>query len=123
MLKIDITSENNIYDSIAETIKEPYKEKEKKPRIFKLKDKNLRDIIVFDLPRREDLYHGTTFSVRCNNRCYVKGDVVIRRDDEDETSDKIEKSDCSITSDGIRYNIVRCPRPLGRLPYRANVIR
>ncbi len=57
------------------------------------------DIWWVDLPRRRDLYHGTTFSIRCRDKqCTFIGDIVTPRKEEHIISDKLKKSDCVITS-------------------------
>ena len=89
-------TEKIIYTDIIKTIEEPFTYKEKKPRLYSIP--NVRDMIVVDLPRNGK-YHGTTFSIKCpSDGCYIRGDIVVRRDDEKETVNKVDKSNCNIIS-------------------------
>lgn len=102
-MKLDIKfermiAEQPIYKHIINIIEEPFKEKEKKPRIIRLADPTFREMVVVDLPRHEELYHGTTFSMKCNDNCYLRGDIVVPRDEEEIMTDKIERLDCNVTS-------------------------
>jgi hypothetical protein len=87
---------NYLIIEAIKAIEEPFKNKDKKPRFINLKDS---DIWWVDLPRHRDLYHGTTFSIRCKDKqCTFIGDIVIPRNEEHIISDKLKKSDCDITS-------------------------
>ena len=77
-------------------IEEQFKDKDKKPRFINLKDS---DIWWVDLPRHRDLYHSTTFSIRCKDKqCTFIGDIVTPRNEEHIIKDKLKKSDCDIIS-------------------------
>ncbi len=91
-------AEKPVYKRIVNIIEEPFKGKEKKPRILRLTDPTFKEIMIVDLPIHEEYYHGSTFSVKCNNSCDIKGEVVAHRNDEEIIADKIEKLDCDVTS-------------------------
>lgn len=89
--------EKTIYSNIVKIIEEPFKEKEEKPKIHNLKE-NYKNVTTINLPKRKNLFSGTSFLIICNDRCHIRGDLVAYRYDEKEDSNKIENLHCEITS-------------------------
>ena len=89
--------EKNKYERIIDIINEPYKNKDDKPNVYGRHIFTDKALIMLDTPRKEGAYHGSSFSFSCHeDTCDVNGEIVIKRDFEKDTSDKIIENSCTI---------------------------
>jgi hypothetical protein len=89
--------EKNKYEKIIDIINELYTGKESKPYFYG-KHIDIDNALIFvDTPREENAYHGSTFHFRCiKDICSIRGELVVKRDIEKDTSDKIKAHTCDI---------------------------
>ena len=89
--------EKNKYDKIIGVINEYYIDREDKPNFYGKHIYTDRALIFVDTPREENAYHGSTFHFRCTRDiCSIGGELVVERDIEKDTSDKIKAHSCDI---------------------------
>lgn len=89
--------EKSKYEKIIDVINEPYIDRTLKPNFYGkhiLPDKAL---ILLDTPRKEGAYHGSSLQFNCRRDiCSISGEVIVERDLEKDTSNKVESHDCTI---------------------------
>lgn len=89
--------EKNKYEKIIDIINEPYENKDTKLNIYHRHIFQDDALILFDTPRKEGAYHGSSFEFRCHrDMCRVSGEIVTRRGLEKDISDKIVETGCAI---------------------------
>lgn len=89
--------EKNKYEKIIDIINEPYKNKDIKPNIYGRHIFEDKALILLDTPRKEGVYHGSSFEFRCRrDTCRVSGEIVTKREFEKDISDKIIETGCNI---------------------------
>lgn len=89
--------EENKYEKIIDIINQPYTNKEFKPNIHGRHIFTEKALIVLDMPVKKDAFHGSSYRFLCfKDMCSVNGDIVVNRDVEKATSDKIIVESCTI---------------------------
>lgn len=89
--------EENKYEKIIDIINEPYKNKKFKPNIHGRHIFTEKALIVLDMPTKKDAFHGSSYRFLCfKDICSASGDIVVNRDVEKDTSDKIIAESCTI---------------------------
>jgi len=85
-------------DDMFNKIMTIFRKAKAEPKIFKLKD---FDEIFIDMPKKEEIfYHRSSYEIRCNKPrvlCETRGDLVTKRELENNTKTSLEKLDCKIT--------------------------
>ena len=89
--------EKNKYEKIIDIINDPYISRDLKPNFYGKHIFGDKALIMVDTPRKEGAYHGSSFQFHClRGICSIKGEVVVERDKEKDTSDKIKLQSCTI---------------------------
>ena len=89
----------NRYQKIIDTINEPYKNRDMKPNIHGKHIFPEKALILLDMPTKEKAYHASSYEFLCfKDTCTTKGQIIINRDIEKDTNEKIEKLNCNITA-------------------------
>lgn len=89
--------EKNKYEKIIDIINEYYIDREDKPNFYGKYIYADNALILVHTPHKEDAYHGSAFHFRCaKDICSIGGEVVVERDVEKDTSDKIKAHSCDI---------------------------
>lgn len=89
--------EKNKYEKIIDILTGPYKNKGTKPNFYKRHIFPDEALIILDTPRKEGVYHGSSFEFRCHRDiCRVSGEIVTKREIEKYASDKIIETGCTV---------------------------
>ncbi len=89
--------EKNKYERIIDIINEPYKNKDVKPNVYGRHIFTDKALILLDMPHKEHVFHGSSFGFQCRRDvCRTDGEIVVKRELENDASDKIIRAGCII---------------------------
>lgn len=97
-----MTKEDIIYKRLIETIEEPFKNLDRKPKLTLRRSYTRvgKNVLIIDIPKKsKELYHSSSYTIECDEeKCDTEGTLVTKLNSGNDVKERLENFKCNVVA-------------------------